>query len=108
MLLERIAGKRLARERHELLCHRPRRRKELARGEAGERGDRPDREEGDEPDACQQRELTRRQRGATPHRGCHGIARASSHDSTLVISAPAIATLIMPTTIIAGKRSSPA
>ena len=108
MLLQRKTGERLAHQLDELRCDRPRWWQELTLYQARHRGQCPDAEEREQARTTQHDELAPGERRAYAHRVCHGIARVSSHASAIVISAPAIATPIIPTTIIAGKMSSPA
>src|SRR6185503_8559526 len=103
MLLQRIAGEGLVCQLDELLRDRPWRRQELPRREAHDRCQRPDAEEREQSRDAQPDELAPCKTRARVHRMCHGIDRASSQPSAVVIKPPAIATLIIPTTIIAGK-----
>src|SRR3954466_2349992 len=96
MLLQRVAGEGGLQQPHELLPHREWRGQELRLHQAGERDQRPQAEERGEAGERQQ---------ALPHRR-HGIASTSSRPSAQAMTPPDRATNTMPTTIIAGKRSS--
>src|SRR5689334_25431527 len=118
MRLQRVADERRLCQRDEALDDRERRGQELRRYDAA-RGRRPPRaEECDETRPGQREPARERQLGRAGRLAwCaaermpldhvrHGIARRSTAPSSSVIAAPVTATAAMPTTIIAGKRSS--
>src|ERR1700720_1769273 len=108
MLLQRVTDERLSRKLDELRRDDPRRRQELRRRQSDQCCQGPYAEECNEARDAQQDQLAKGQWRLHRQRARHGIARSSSHPSARAVSPPATATPIMPTTIIAGKISSPA